>query len=197
MGLSVDCDSCDDDGGGGGEGGWEWVDGFVSLRDESESVCGRQAGSERSRRDQPGTLVSSPTQKEQKLTRSISTMEALFTCDSRFYQQMTMQFTMAAAKAPAKRTDSNSGNYDGSLPSNGKAYLSSTKKSGHREKHLNEWALHDLERYEYASDEAGRRDEVRKAQSEMPAVIKDKQSKPRKKYHRVALILDHSSLQIK
>jgi hypothetical protein len=44
MGLSVGRNSCDND--GRGEGGWEqeWVDGFISLRDESESVCGRQAG---------------------------------------------------------------------------------------------------------------------------------------------------------
>jgi hypothetical protein len=31
----------------------------------------------------------------------------------------------------------------------------------------------------------------------VPAVIQDKQSKPRKKYHRVALVVDHSTLQIK
>jgi hypothetical protein len=68
MVLDVGYDSRDDDG-GGVEGGLEWADEFISLRDESEGVCARQAGSERSRRDLPNTSDSLPTRKAQRLTQ--------------------------------------------------------------------------------------------------------------------------------
>lgn len=55
-------------------------------------VRDKQAGSERSRRDQPDTLVSSPTRDACKLTQFDSITVALFTCDSEVYQQITMEY---------------------------------------------------------------------------------------------------------